>query len=81
MVSRKDSIRLLTQEFCDKIVQDKLNAYKAELKAKQKDFYREKAEKLAFILKEETECGIQPSVTLEDIEVARMKMKEMSECT
>ncbi|XP_031841078.1 28S ribosomal protein S15, mitochondrial [Nomia melanderi] len=77
-VSRKDSIRLLTQEYCDKLVQDKLNAYKAELKAKQKEFYREKAEKLAFILKEERECGVEPSVTEENIQIAKRKAEELS---
>lgn len=33
----------------------------------QKDFYKEKAEKLIFIRKEELACGLQPSVSEEDI--------------
>ncbi|XP_053995500.1 28S ribosomal protein S15, mitochondrial [Hylaeus anthracinus] len=77
-VSRKDSLRILTQQHCDNIVQSKLNAYKKELKAQQKNFYREKAEKLAFILKEEKRWGLKPSVTEEDIEAARKKAEELS---
>ncbi|XP_033332558.2 28S ribosomal protein S15, mitochondrial [Megalopta genalis] len=78
MVAKKESIRRLTQEYCDKIIQNKIDAYKAQLREQKKNFYREKAEKLAFILKEETECGVNPSVTEEEIEAARKKADELS---
>lgn len=77
MVSRKDSIRNMTQTFCDDIVQKKLDAYKAELREQQKLFYTDKIKKLEFILKEEKECGVTPTVTEEDIEAARKKLKEL----
>lgn len=73
MISRKDSLRMLTEEYCNNIIQQKINAYKAELKEKQRKFYLEKAEKLAFIMKEEKECGLTPTVTEEEIENVRQK--------
>ncbi|XP_076638587.1 28S ribosomal protein S15, mitochondrial [Colletes latitarsis] len=76
-VSRKESMRRLTQEHCDNIIQTKLNAYRDELNKQKKDFYLKKAEKLAFILKEEKECGLEPSVTEEEIEALRKKVEEL----
>lgn len=78
MISRKDSLRILTQQRCDDIINGKLNAYKAELQEQQKVFYREKAEKLEYILKEELEYGLEPTVTNEEIEAARKKAEELS---
>lgn len=77
MVSRKDSIRRLTQVYCDNIVQKKLDAYRMELREEQKIFYAEKAEKLAYILETEKECGVTPTVTEEDIEATRKKLAEL----
>ncbi|XP_011869526.1 PREDICTED: 28S ribosomal protein S15, mitochondrial [Vollenhovia emeryi] len=70
-ITRKDSLRRLTAKHCDKLVQEKLDAYKRELKQLQKDFYIEKAEKLAFIREEELACGLQASVSQEDIACAK----------
>ncbi|XP_029051503.2 28S ribosomal protein S15, mitochondrial [Osmia bicornis bicornis] len=75
MISRKDSLRMLTEEYCNNIIQGKIDAYKVELKEKQKKFYLEKAEKLTFIMKEEKECGLTPTVTEEEIEDARQKVE------
>lgn len=77
MVSRKESIRKLTQEYCDKIVKDKIDAHKEEIKVQKKIFYREKAEKLAFIRKEELECGVTPTVTEKSIATARRKAEKL----
>ncbi|XP_012530728.1 28S ribosomal protein S15, mitochondrial [Monomorium pharaonis] len=75
-ITRKESLRRLTEKHCDKIVQEKLNIYKRKLKELQKDFYTEKAERLAFIREEELACGLKPSVSEEDIACARQKAKE-----
>ncbi|KZC04484.1 PREDICTED: 28S ribosomal protein S15, mitochondrial [Dufourea novaeangliae] len=71
MVSRRESITRLTEEYCNNIIQNKRNAYQDELKVQKKEFYREKAELLEFILKEESECGVTPTVTEEEIEATR----------
>ncbi|XP_018401951.1 PREDICTED: 28S ribosomal protein S15, mitochondrial [Cyphomyrmex costatus] len=75
-ITRKDSLRRLTEKRCNELVQEKLDIYKRELKELQKDFYIEKAEKLAFIREEEITCGLQPSVNEEDIACAKQKAKE-----
>lgn len=75
-VTRKGSLRRLTEKYCNKIVQDKLDTYKAELYTLQKDFYAEKAAKLAFIREEEITCGLELTVTEDDIEHAKQKAKE-----
>ncbi|KAM0724489.1 Small ribosomal subunit protein uS15m [Formica fusca] len=75
-ITRKDSLRRLTEKHCDELKQDKLNIYKKELKMLQKQFYVEKAEKLAFIREEELTCGLQPSVSEEDVAKAKEKAKE-----
>ncbi|EFN74889.1 28S ribosomal protein S15, mitochondrial [Camponotus floridanus] len=75
-IARKESIRRLTEKHCDRLVQDKLNNYKGELKMLQRQFYVEKAEKLAFIREEELACGLEPTVSEKDIEEAKKKAKE-----
>jgi len=75
-ITRKDSLRRLTEKHCSKLVQEKLDVYKRELKELQKYFYVEKVEKLAFIREEELACGLQPSVSEEDIVCAKQKARE-----
>ncbi|XP_077260020.1 28S ribosomal protein S15, mitochondrial [Temnothorax americanus] len=75
-IARKESLRRLTEKHCDKLVREKLDTYKRELKELQKDFYAEKAEKLAFVRKEELACGLRPSVSEEDIARAKLKARE-----
>lgn len=75
-ITRKDSLRRLTEKHCDKLLREKLDVYKRELKELQKDFYTEKVEKLAFIREEELACGLQPSVSEENIDEAKQKARE-----
>ncbi|XP_006610375.1 28S ribosomal protein S15, mitochondrial [Apis dorsata] len=77
-VTRKNALRKLTQNYCDAIIQEKLDAFKKELKEQQKIFYAEKAEKLKYILKVEKEYGLNLTVTQEDIEAALKKVEELS---
>lgn len=72
-VTRKGSIRMLLRMHCDEIKQEKKDAYRAELESQQKDFFEKKAKQLAFIRKEEIFCGLEPTVTDEDIENAKKK--------
>lgn len=77
-MTRKNALRKLTQNYCDAIIQEKLDAFKKELKEQQKIFYAEKAEKLKYILKVEKEYGLNLTVTQEDIEAALKKVEELS---
>ncbi|EZA51394.1 hypothetical protein DMN91_007370 [Ooceraea biroi] len=75
-ITRKDSLRRLTKDHCDRLVQAKLDAYKKELKELQKDFYAQKVQKLIFIRSEELACGLKPSVSEDDIERAKQEAEE-----
>ncbi|XP_011314420.1 28S ribosomal protein S15, mitochondrial [Fopius arisanus] len=77
--TRKDSLRKLTSAHCDEIRQKKLEAYRAELEAQQIIFFKEKAEKLAFIRAEEIACGIEPTVSEEEIAAAQKKCAELQQ--
>lgn len=70
-VTRKDSMRKLTRKHCDKLRNDKLNAYKAELAEQKKIFLKTKVERLEFIRAEEIACGVEPTVSEEEIQQAR----------
>lgn len=74
-ITRKESLTRLTEDYCNKIKQTKLDAYKAELKSMQKDFYKEKLEKLKFIREEELMCGLKPSVTEKHIKNTEQKVE------
>lgn len=77
MVSRKESIKKMTKNYCNEIVRKKLDAYKAQLKEEQKTFYLEKVEKLKSIMEDEKEYGLEQTVTDEDIEAAQRKAEEL----
>lgn len=71
--TRKGGTRRLLDKYCDELIQKKLDAYRAELEAQQKDFFNEKAQKLEFIRNEEIACGVAPSVTEEEVKAAKEK--------
>jgi len=58
----------LTALWCDEFRLHKLAEYKKSLDQKQPGFLREKAEKYRWIMKEEAELGLEPSVSEKDIE-------------
>lgn len=70
-VTRKDSMRKLTKKHCDELIQEKINAYKAELAEKKKIFLNSKVERLEFIRAEEIACGVEPTVSEEEIQEAK----------
>lgn len=70
-MTRKDSLRRLTEEYCKKVKTQSIEAYKKTLNAQKLDFLQNKIEKLKWIRNEEIECGVEPSVT--DIDIERVK--------
>lgn len=76
-ITRKDSLRKLTNKHCAEIKQQKLDAYKASLEAQQMDFLREKAQRLRWIRKEEEECGVEPTVSETDVEQVLKQLREL----
>jgi len=76
-ITRKDSLRKLTDKHCEEVKQQRLDAYRASLEAQQVDFLRTKVQKLQWIRKEEEECGVKPTVTEKDIEQVLIQLKEL----
>jgi small subunit ribosomal protein S15 len=76
-ITRKDSLRKLTDKHCAEVKQQRLDTYRASLEAQQVDFLREKAQKLQWLRKEEEECGVKPSVSEADIEQVLRQLKEL----
>lgn len=76
-ITRKDSLRKLTNKHCEEFREKKLAEYKASLDAQKIDFLKEKIEKLQWIRKEEEECGVEPTISQEDIEKVMMQLKEI----
>jgi small subunit ribosomal protein S15 len=76
-ITRKDSLRKLTDKHCAEVRQQRLDAYRASLEAQQVDFLREKAQKLQWIRNEEQECGVEPTVSEADIEQVLKQLKEL----
>ena len=76
-ITRKDSLRKLTDKYCEEVKQQRLDSYRASLEAQQLDFLRTKVQKLQWIRKEEEECGVKPTVTEKDIEQVLIQLKEL----
>ncbi|PSN34888.1 28S ribosomal protein S15 [Blattella germanica] len=75
-ITRKDSLRKLTDKHCEDLKTQRLAAYKASLEAQKIDFLREKIQKLQWIRKEEEECGVEPTVSEADIDKVMKQLKE-----
>lgn len=77
-VSRKDSLRKLTDEYCDKIRQDRLDTYRQELRNAQPAFLEEKIRTLEHIRTEQEECGVTPTVTTDEIDKLRDQLVQLN---
>ncbi|XP_043524850.1 28S ribosomal protein S15, mitochondrial [Frieseomelitta varia] len=76
-VSRKDALRRLTKDYCDGIIQQKLDIFRAQLKEQQKVFFAQKVKNLEYILAEEKKYDLNPTVSEKEIDVARKKAEEL----
>jgi len=67
-VSRKASIERLTDIWCEELKKHRLQGFKRKLQEEQPKFLRSKAEKLAFIMQEEEELGLEQTITQAEID-------------
>ncbi|XP_018578120.1 28S ribosomal protein S15, mitochondrial [Anoplophora glabripennis] len=77
-VTRKDSLRKLTQIYCDDIKEKRLDAYKLKLESEQPAFLEEKIRALQFIRDEQMECGIEVTVTQKEIDDVKEQLKQLN---
>ncbi|CAH2052209.1 unnamed protein product, partial [Iphiclides podalirius] len=75
-LSRKQSLRKLTEMHCDDIKNSKLADYRSLLESQQGPFLRNKLEALNFIKKEQLELQLPVTVTAQDIKKVEEQLKE-----
>ncbi|CAH1118449.1 unnamed protein product [Phaedon cochleariae] len=78
-ITRKESLQKLTDKYCEDIVQSRLKQYHSQLEIEQIAFLEEKIRTLAFIRDEEKHCGVQHTVTEEEIDEIRKQLDELKQ--
>ncbi|XP_017777887.1 PREDICTED: 28S ribosomal protein S15, mitochondrial [Nicrophorus vespilloides] len=78
-VSRKGSLTKLTQIYCDNVVQERLDTYREQLQEEQPKFLEEKINTLEFLQQEQKDCGVEVTITQEDIDKVKEKLKVLLE--
>ncbi|KAI4467218.1 28s ribosomal protein s15 mitochondrial [Holotrichia oblita] len=76
-ITRKDSLKKLTDKYCRDTVQDKLNEYKLVLQEQQPAFLEEKIRSLEFIRAEQQSCGVEVTVTEEEITNVKKELADL----
>uniref|UniRef100_A0A0V0G7D8 Small ribosomal subunit protein uS15m n=1 Tax=Triatoma dimidiata TaxID=72491 RepID=A0A0V0G7D8_TRIDM len=76
-VERKRSLRMLTDKYCEEIINQKLDKYKESLEAQQEEFLEEKIKTLKWIMKEEIGCGLDTSINEDDIKQVQDKLENL----
>ena len=76
-IARKASIEKLTDLWCSELRRHRMKALQNKLQEQQPEFLIKKAEKLSFILNEEKELGLEPTVTQAEIEECIKKAEEI----
>ena len=76
-ITRKESMRKLTDIHCENLRQEKLETYKKELELKQIDFLANKIKNLELIKKEQTECRVPVTVTSDEIQNVKKQYEQL----
>lgn len=76
-VTRKESLRKLTDKYWKDTVQDKLNEYKLVLQEQQPAFLEEKIRSLEFIRAEQQSCGVTVTITEEEINNVKKELADL----
>ncbi|XP_053664204.1 28S ribosomal protein S15, mitochondrial [Anopheles marshallii] len=78
-ITRKDSLRKLTDTHCEQIKETRLDEYRKQLESEQLAFLEKKLKTLEFIRKEQTECQVPVTVTKEEIQAVRKQYDELKQ--
>ncbi|XP_053675254.1 28S ribosomal protein S15, mitochondrial [Anopheles nili] len=78
-ITRKDSLRKLTNIHCDQIKEARLEEYRKELESQQLDFLEKKLKNLEFIRQEQTECRVPITVTSEHVKAVRNQYEQLKQ--
>lgn len=76
-ITRKESLRKLTDLHCENVKQERLDAYKKDLESQQLDFLANKIKNLEFIKKEQMECRVPVTVANEEIQKVKKEYEQL----
>ncbi|CAG9839717.1 unnamed protein product [Diabrotica balteata] len=76
-ITRKESLRKLTDKYCDGIKEDRLKQYRLKLETEQPAFLEEKIRALQFIRDEQKECGAEITITEEEIDEVKKQLEDL----
>ncbi|KAG5885840.1 hypothetical protein JTB14_032035 [Gonioctena quinquepunctata] len=76
-ITRKESLQKLTDKYSTGIKQERLANYRMQLENEQQAFLEEKIASLQFIRKEQSDCEVPVTVTLEEIDAVRRQLEEL----
>lgn len=78
-VERKKSMRWLAEQYCEAVVQKKLDEYKEKLNSQKREFLERKLSTMTSIIEEEKSFGVEPSFTSEEIKEVEATLKMIIE--
>lgn len=73
-ITRKESLTKLTDLHCNRVRDERLDAYRQQLEAQQIEFLEKKLANLTFIRQEQQECAVPVTVSGEQIAALRQKL-------
>jgi len=76
-VARKASIERLTDIWCQELKENRLKGYRRKLEEEQPKFLKIKAEQLRYIMGEEKDLGIKPTVTEDEVSACISRAEEI----
>jgi len=76
-ITRKESLKKLCRTHCDGVRQERLDAYRKQLEARQISFLEDKIKNLEFIRSEQAECKVPVTVTTEEINLVKKQLAEL----
>lgn len=76
-VTRKGSMRKLTDLYCENVRCERLEAYKNVLQSEQPAFLEEKIKSLEFIRKEQQDLGVEVTITQEEIDAVKQQLVDL----
>lgn len=76
-ITRKESLKKLTDKYCDGIKEDRLKAYRLTLETEQPAFLEEKIRTLQFIRDEQKACNVEVTVTEKEINDVKNQLEEL----
>jgi len=78
-ITRKESLQKLTDIYCEKIKEERLEAYHKELQAQQIPYLEDAIKKMLFVRQEQIDCDVPVTVTEQQIEEARQELARLKE--